>query len=121
MGRDASVTLAWADGDYTFRLGWGELVKLQEECDAGPGYVLQRLMTMECRVQDISSTIRLGLVGGGMEPTKALKMVRDYVESRPPMENRMLAAGVLGVAWNGPGDEEPGEGRRRRRKPKVSG
>lgn len=119
MSRDASVTLDWADGSHTFRLGWGELIKLQEECDAGPGYILQRLLTMECRVQDISSTIRLGLIGGGLEPTKALKMVRDYVESRPPMENRLLAAGILGVAWNGPGDEAPGK-RQRRRNPKAS-
>jgi len=109
MSRDGSVTLAWADGDYTFRLAWGELIKLQEACDAGPGFVLQRLMTNDCRVQDISHTIRLGLIGGGMEPAKALQMVRDYVESRPPLESRMLAAGILGIAWAGPEDEPPGE------------
>ncbi|MGB3445739.1 MAG: gene transfer agent family protein [Xanthobacteraceae bacterium] len=116
MSRDASVTLPWADGDYTFRLAWGELIKLQEACDAGPGMVLQRLMTNDCRVQDISNTIRLGLVGGGMEPTKALQMVRDYVESRPPLENRALAYGILAVAWHGPPDEQPGKRPRRRSK-----
>lgn len=116
MSRDASVTLPWANGKYTFRLAWSELIKLQEETDSGPGLVLHRLTSLDCRVQDISHTIRLGLIGGGMEPTKALQMVTDYVESRPPLENRALAYGILAVAWHGPPDEQPGKRLRRRSK-----
>lgn len=109
MSRDASITLDWADGQHTFRLAWGELIKLQEECGAGPFVVLQRLTNMQWRVQDISHTIRLGLIGGGLEPAKALQLVRDYVEARPPMENVMFARGILGVALQGVPDEAPGE------------
>lgn len=109
MSRSAEVTLAWADGDYTFRLAWGQLSQLQEACDAGPFVVLQRLTSGQWKVGDISHTIRLGLIGGGTEPAKALSMVRDYVESRPPMENVMLARGILGIALQGAPDEKPGE------------
>lgn len=109
MSRDGSVTLPFADGPKTFRLAWGELIKLQEACNAGPYIIYRRLMTGGWNVQDISSTIRLGLIGGGMTPEQALKFVRDYVESRPPLESVALAQGVLGIALQGAPDEKPGE------------
>lgn len=109
MSRDAKVTLTWADGDYTFRLAWGQLIELQEKCDAGPYVVLQRLSAGQWRVQDIGEVIRLGLIGGGTEPVKALNLVRDYVESRPPLENLQFARGILMTALMGAPDEKPGE------------
>lgn len=109
MSRDASVVLPFADGAKTFRLAWGELTKLQEACDAGPFVVYRRLMMGQWRMGDISNTIRLGLIGGGETPDKALAFVRDYVESRPPLESIALAQGVLGTALQGAIDEAPGE------------
>lgn len=106
MSRDGSITLTWADGDYVFRLGWSELAKLQEACDAGPYVILNRLVDGAWRVADISSTIRLGLVGGGMPPTDALKKVREYVEDRPPIESLMIAQAVLSAAIVGAPDED---------------
>lgn len=109
MGRDASVTLAWADGNYTFRLAWAQLIELQEQCDAGPFVILQRLAAGTWRMEDVSHTIRLGLIGGGADPAKAIALVQRYVESRPPLENVMLARGILGIAVQGAPDEKPGE------------
>lgn len=109
MGRDARIALDWADGHYEFRLAWGQLIELQEQCDAGPFVVLNRLTSGQWRMQDIGHTIRLGLIGGGLEPAKALKLTRDYVESRPPLENLMLARGILAAALMGAPDEPPGE------------
>lgn len=106
MSRDGSITLTWADGDYVFRLGWSELAKLQEACDAGPYVILNRLVDGSWRVADISATIRLGLVGGGMPPTDVLKKVREYVEDRPPIENLMIAQAVLSAAIVGAPDED---------------
>ena len=108
MSRDASIDLDWADGPHTFRLAWGELRQLQEKCDAGPFVILSRLRGGTWRVDDISETIRLGLIGGGARPGDALALVRDYVESRPPLENLMLATGILSAAVIPPADE-PGE------------
>ena len=109
MGRDASVELDWATGRFTFRLAWGELISLQEELDSGPFVILARLSGDECMVEDISTVIRLALIGGGTEPAKALALVKDYVESRPPSENKMFARGVLALGLYGPSDETPGK------------
>ncbi|MEY9098898.1 hypothetical protein ABIA24_001807 [Sinorhizobium fredii] len=106
MSRDASITLDWADGTYVFRLAWAQLAELQEKCDAGPFVILDRLGNGAWRVEDISNVIRLGLIGGKMEPVKALKLVRTYVESRPPMENLMFAQAILSVAVMGAPDED---------------
>ncbi len=110
MSRDASITLAWADGDYTFRLAWGELEMLQEACDAGPYVILNRLHDETWRLGDISNTIRLGLVGGGITPSEALKKTRAYVESRPPMENLIFAQAILSAACIGAPEEKLGNG-----------
>lgn len=109
MGRNAEISLPWADGDYTFRLGWKELIALQEACDAGPWEILNRLSNGKWRVQEISHTIRLGLIGGGTEPSRALELIRTYVEERPPAESLVFARGILGVAIQGAPDEKPGE------------
>lgn len=109
MSRDASVSLPFADDDYVFRLAWGELATLQEERDAGAYVVLDRLLTGRWFTQDISAVLRLGLIGGGMEPVKALKMVRSRVESRPPLENLVYAQRVLGAAIAGVPEEEVGK------------
>jgi hypothetical protein len=109
MSRDASLTLAWADGEYTFRLAWAGLIELQEQADAGPFVILDRLTRGTWKVGDISHTIRLGLIGGGTTPADALKLTQRYVESRPPLENVMLARGILGIALQGAADEVPGE------------
>lgn len=109
MSRDAQLSLDWADGHYTFRLPWGQLIVLQEELDSGPFEVLRRLGGFEWRMQDISTVIRLSLIGGGIEPSKALQLVKNYVETRPPLENVAFARGILGVAIQGVPDEKPGE------------
>lgn len=108
MARDARIELDFADGTYSFRLGWGELAKLQEACDAGPLKILERLHNDDWRVEDISSVLRLGLIGGGMEPASALKKVRAYVEDRPPVENLLPAQAVLAVGCYGAPEEDVG-------------
>lgn len=110
MSRDATVTFDWGDGTHSFRLAWGQLGELQEKCDAGPYVVLQRLHSGAWRVEDISNIIRLGLIGGGMEPAPALKLVRAYVEARPPMESLVPAQVILSAALMGAPEEAVGEG-----------
>jgi Phage tail tube protein, GTA-gp10 len=109
MSRDATVTFDWADGTHSFRLAWGQLGELQEKCDAGPYIVLQRLHSGAWRIEDISNIIRLGLIGGKMEPAAALKLVRAYVEARPPMENLVPAQVILSAALMGAPEEAVGE------------
>jgi hypothetical protein len=108
--RDARVSFDWADGTYSFRLAWGQLEELQEKCDAGPYVVLQRLHSGAWRIEDIANIIRLGLIGGGLEPAPALKLARRYVEARPPMENLIPAQVILSAGLAGAPEEKVGEG-----------
>ncbi len=133
MSRRAELTTPWADGDYTFRLPWGQLTTLQEEVGAGPYVVLDRLRDRaprqkpveadddaaaladgepdddvsppRCGVKEISSVVRLGLIGGGLPPHKALRLVRTYVEERIPEESRALAWAILHIALYGAPEE----------------
>lgn len=109
MSRDARIELDFADGTFSFRLGWGELATLQEECDAGPYVILHRLHSHQWRVRDISNVIRLGLVGAGMPPADALRKVRSYVEKYPPLESHPFALAILSAGLLGAPDEPAGE------------
>jgi tail tube GTA-gp10-like protein len=108
MSRDASVILTFLDGEeYVFRLAWGQLIKLQEARNCGPFLVLERLHGEDWRMEDIRDVIRFGLVGGGMDEIKARKLVKEYVEQRPPLDALPLAKAVIIAGVAGPPDEEP--------------
>jgi hypothetical protein len=117
MSRAADVTFDWADGTYRFRLPYGQLAELQERTGCGPQLLLQRVVDGAWKVDDLRETIRLGLIGGGLEPVKALALVRRYVEERPLLESvtpaRLILSaalfGVEGEEW--PGKDAPGEDR----------
>lgn len=109
MSRSAEITLDFADGTHAFALKWGQLIELQEKLDAGPYFVLSRLIDGTWRMGDICEVIRLGLIGGGAEPLAALRLVRTYVEARPPLESLPTAQAVLGAALMGAPDEKPGK------------
>jgi hypothetical protein len=106
MSRGASIALDFADDTYQFALHWKQIGELQEKCDAGPYVILQRLTTGSWRIEDVSNVIRLGLIGGGMEPIPALKLVRSYVEARPPMESLLYAQAILSAGLMGAPDED---------------
>lgn len=110
MSADGSITLTWGDGEHKFRLAIGQLRELQDKCGAGPLEVLDRLATRRWRVEDVRETMRLGLIGGGMEPIKAIPLVKHYIDERPLMESIPAAQAVLMAALVGVPDDEVGKG-----------
>jgi hypothetical protein len=115
MSRSATITMTWADGEHVFRLAWGQIVELQEKTGCGPQHLFSRIANGSWMAGDLSETIRLGLIGGGMEPLKALQLTRSYVQERPLLENQAPALAILGAALSGvetedwPGKAAPGE------------
>jgi len=119
MSRNAQVTLDWADGTYPFALKIDQLAELQDKTGAGPWYIQwaleAALMARALGVpppKDASpayviETIRLGLIGGGMEAIAALKKVRDYVGPGQINENIQTAFAIIGVALQGVPEDEP--------------
>lgn len=124
MSRDASIEFDWADGTHRFRLAIGQLRELQEKTDAGPAWLYARIEAgmwlMGWRDVpgkpnsdgDLAETIRLGLIGGGMKPEPARRLVQRYVLDRPLHESIVPAQKILAAAIAGPEDEplkkEPG-------------
>jgi hypothetical protein len=107
--RDARITEDFADGTYEFCMNYGAIRMLQEARDMGPLFIWGLLEANAWRVEDIREIIRCGLIGGGMAPVKANKMVTMYVEARPIMENAALAKRILGAGLIGAPEEEAGE------------
>jgi hypothetical protein len=113
MSRTAKVTAEFGGEEHEFCLRWGELIELQEKCDAGPGMVLMRLVANQWRLEDVPAVIRLGLMGGGMDPAAASRLVRRYVEERTQDIGgedglAILAVKILSAALHGAPDE-PGK------------
>ena len=92
--------------------GWafGELRELQDKCGTGPFMVYQRLADGTWRVDDVREPLRLGLIGGGMNPTMALGKVGRYVTPGTFLENVMAARRVMLAALFGdPADDVVGK------------
>lgn len=119
MSADASVTFPWADGEHTFRLAYGQIRELQEKTGVGPGKLYERLCDGSWKLDDLLETVRLGLIGGGMEPIPAKKLVWRYVGERPLIESVEPAARVLLALLTGPKDDplpKPKAGKTKRKR-----
>lgn len=112
MSRDARLVTKVGDADIEFRLGWGQLVALQEARDAGPFVILSRLSDGTWRTDDIAATLVLGLVGVGRTHADALALVEGWLSDeggRLPAENASLAYAVLSAGLIGAPDETLGK------------
>lgn len=100
---NGDVELDWADGKHKFNVAkFEQALELEEKCNAGLHEIFERVTARRWRVTDLLETIRIGLIGGGAEPPRALKLVRRYVEGRPwaesvPVVRIILLAAIVGV------------------------
>jgi len=101
MNLRGETTLDWADGTYCFRLTLAGAIELESKCDAPIAIIHHRLVTGQYKVADLRETIRMGLIGGGLEPTQALKLVRTYVDERPLSESWVIASVIMGGLFSG--------------------
>jgi hypothetical protein len=116
---DGSISLPFGDGDYTFRIAFGQWRELQESINRpriemghptiGPAPLIQLLLTLSAWPHDIHEVIRVGLIGGGMKSDRALVLVKRYVDGKPFFENSFLAGKVLRTAMFGPEDDPVGK------------
>lgn len=105
----SKVDLTWAGGEHTFCLPIEQLRALQQRCDAGPAWVLSRLANSQWMVDDVVSTIRLGLEGGGLSKSEATRLVKVHVEDQPLTLSVKTASVILMAALYGVEDDPVGE------------
>lgn len=84
MSKKAEIVLEWADGEYLFALKNAHIEELQTICKAGFGEIVQRVLLGRWFYKDISETIRLGFIGGGMGAIEA-KNKRDFYMKVAPL------------------------------------
>src|SRR4030095_7454945 len=116
---DGSITLRFGDGEYAFRLAYGQFRELQEsinrpridigEPPIGPKTLLLALFNTDAWPHDVREVIRLGLIGGGMKADRALVLIKRYVEARPYFQSVPLARTVLQTAMFGPPNDQVGK------------
>lgn len=105
----AGVTLTWLGGEHDFALRIGELRALQDRCEAGPEEVFNRLRAGSWRVNDITETLRLGLIGGGMSRVDAGKVVSEIIEDKAIANFKITAIAIMANSLLGVGDDPVGE------------
>lgn len=98
----SEIKAPFGDGEHTFALPWKQLVELEEAIN-GSGFRLLNDMINRRHVatKPMREIVRLGLIGGGMPPVQALKLVERYVEDRPLMESFDLACQILEAGYFG--------------------
>ena len=87
--------IAFGDGDYLFRLPLKWLAELEAKCDAGIGTIYARVLTFQHTSKDVVEIIRCGLIGGGMDPSKARRLIETYIDGFPLEEAHQLAIDVV--------------------------
>ncbi len=105
----ARVELTWGDGDHIFRLAQKQLRELQDKTEYGPEALYGRIVNGQWHVQDLRETIRLGLIGGGMDEVKAAKLVKQYFDDGPLLKHKPTAMAILLASLLGPPDDAPGK------------
>ena len=93
MSADGSISLIWGDGEHVFRLAIGQFRELQEKVNGrrlalggqmvGPMSLLNQLRANDAWPDDIRDVLRLGLIGGGMKPPEAHRMLVSYFDANP--------------------------------------
>ncbi len=99
MSYDPTLEIEWAGELRRFRLGTGEIIRLQDKAAPdGPWVAFEALRSGRCKLDLIHEVIRQGLIGGGKTALEAAAFHKDVIELCAPDERRMLALAIL-ATW----------------------
>lgn len=75
---------------------------LEEACGGKPfGEIFRRVATGQFFASEPYHTIRLALIGGGLDVLQAKTLMTDHFEQSPYMENAVLAQDILSAVMTG--------------------
>lgn len=95
------------EGHYDLALRIGELIALQEKTGVGPYVLANRILAGEWRVEDIIETIRLALIGGGLDNRAAFDLITRNITPGNIIQYVSIASEVVLAAIMGVDDEQP--------------
>lgn len=91
----------FGDAERTLRLDATLIIELERVAGVGIGAFSRRLFAGDYRYGDITTVIRLGLIGGGESPQRAQELVEVYVARRPLAETLPTALAIVEVVMFG--------------------
>lgn len=91
----------FGDKEHDFHMTAELIGELERVTDAGIGKLCKRLFAGDFSHNDICETIRLSLIGGGLDPQVAANLVRVYAMDAPLGRVYPLAVSILEAAWFG--------------------
>lgn len=103
----------WAGRERVFALRFGDVLDLEQACGDGKapaavGSLFQEIGMGRFSAKAVYHTIRLALIGGGLERLKADHLMREHFDKRPYLESSSLALEILMALMSG---VEPTEAR----------
>lgn len=96
-----TVTKFFGDTEREFALTDAVIIELERLRGVGIGVLYQRAVAMQFSVEDLSQTIRLGLIGADTNPADAAQLVETYARNRPLAEIYPVVMDLLDARWNG--------------------
>ena len=104
----------WAGRERVFALRFGDVLDLEQACGDGKtpaavGSLFQDIGMGRFSAKAVFHTIRLALIGGGLERLRADQLMRDHFDKRPYLENSALALEILMALMSGvePTEDKP--------------
>lgn len=91
----------FGDAEYQFVLTSVMVIELERKTGVGIGALCTRVFNRQFVQSDLTETIRLALIGGGLSPERAASMIAAYAADRPLAEIYPLAVAILDARWFG--------------------
>lgn len=101
MSEAVAISVFFGDADRRFALTPDLVRELERKAGAGIGAVSRRMFSGDFHHVEVLETVRLGLVGGGETPERAVELVALYAAPRPLSEVHPVATAVLEGLWWG--------------------
>lgn len=110
MSAVGTVRIVWGNGEDDFCISRsGSIFALEDKCNAGLGEIRMRLQAGTWRLNDVRETIRLALIGAGMDAEKAMTAVKLHVDGEPLAKSVLIAHAIVAAALVGVPDDPVGK------------
>ncbi|MDY8111175.1 gene transfer agent family protein, partial [Fulvimarina sp. 2208YS6-2-32] len=84
----------FGDGDFDFALQPDQIAELERLTGVGIGALCRRLFAGDFAYSDLTNTLRLALIGGGLDPKEASDKVAAYAPMQSLSASMLLATSI---------------------------
>jgi hypothetical protein len=102
-------TMVWQGGEHAFGLSVMAAIALEDACDCGVAHLMRKLETDTWTTKEVREIVRRGLMGAGMPPAEADKLVKRDVDGNPNglAPSVVLAHAIIELLLVGPPKATP--------------